>query len=149
MESLRRVGTLAAAVAVVVTVAGCGGGDDGGGSGKDSKPSSSSAPAKPTSQRPAVTVDEALAAYQKAAAAGCTDAPSCQDQMTAKLKAAKDLRVALAAEDRAAYAEPIRLIQRAESLADHYGRDNLGAKGNSLAVNQPLQQAISWLAVNR
>ncbi|MDX3232874.1 hypothetical protein [Streptomyces sp. ME19-01-6] len=94
-------------------------------------------------------MEEALAAYQKAAAAGCTDAPSCQEQMTAKLKAVKDLRVALAAEDRAAYAEPIRLIRRAESLADHYGRDNLGAKGNSLAVNQPLQQAISWLAVNR
>ncbi|WP_033024053.1 hypothetical protein, partial [Streptomyces capuensis] len=113
---------------------------------KPSKPAASRSAPAPAKQ---VTVDEALAEFQKAAAAGCTDAPSCQDQMTAKLTAAKDLRVALTAEDRAAYAEPIRLIRRAESLADHYGRDNLGAKGNSLAVNQPLQQAISWLAVNR
>lgn len=137
----------AAGAAVVVALAGCGGGDDGGsGKGESSKPAASRSPSAPAKQ---ATVDEALDAYQKAAAAGCTDAPSCQDQMTAKLAAAKDLRVALTAEDRAAYEEPIRLIRRAESLADHYGRDNLGAKGNSLAVNQPVQQAISWLAVNR
>ncbi|MFD8384226.1 hypothetical protein ACFV2X_37880 [Streptomyces sp. NPDC059679] len=149
MRSMRRVGMMtAAAAAIVVVLAGCGGGDDGGpGKDKPSKPAASkSAPASSAKQ---VTVDEALAAYQKAAAAGCTDAPSCQDQMTAKLAAAKDLRVALTAEDRAAYAEPIRLIRRAESLADHYGPEALGSKGGYAAVNQPLQQAVSWLAVNR
>lgn len=137
----------AAGAAFVVVLAGCGAGDDGGPEkGESSKPATSRS-ASPTAKQ--VTVDEALAAYQKAAAAGCTDAPSCQDQMTAKLAAAKDLRVALTAEDRAAYAEPIRLIRRAESLADHYGPEALGSKGGYAAVNQPLQQAISWLAVNR
>ncbi|MGY0065224.1 hypothetical protein ACWY4P_53890 (plasmid) [Streptomyces sp. LZ34] len=148
MRSMRRAGMMTgAAAAIVVALAGCGGGDDGGsGKGESSKPAASRS-SPPTAKQ--VTVDEALAAYQKAAAAGCTDAPSCQDQMTAKLAAAKDLRVALTAEDRAAYAEPIRLIRRAESLADHYGPEGLGSKGGYAAVNQPLQQAVSWLAVNR
>ncbi|MFJ9810677.1 hypothetical protein ACIRTB_20860 [Streptomyces sp. NPDC101158] len=32
----------------------------------------------------------------------------------------------------------------AEERADHYGRDNLGAKGNSYAVSKPLQDAVAW-----
>ncbi|MGW3511642.1 hypothetical protein [Streptomyces sp. NPDC000994] len=28
--------------------------------------------------------------------------------------------------------------------ADHYGRDNLAARGNMLAVSTPLQQMVDW-----
>ena len=135
------VGVWAAAVVVVAVAAGCGGGSGGGGGGK---PASSSAAASA-----APSVDDALAAYQRVAAGGCTDAPSCQELMTGKLEAARDLRAALAAEDPGAYAEPIRLIRRAERLADHYGEEGLGSKGGYAAVQQPLQEAVEWLAVNR
>ena len=108
MRRLSRVGMWAAAVVVAAGAAGCGGDDDGGGSGKDSKPTAAS-----SSAAPAMSVDDALAAYQAVDEGGCTDAPSCQELMTAKLRAAKKLRIALSAEDPAAYAEPVRLIRRA------------------------------------
>ncbi|MFJ1993090.1 hypothetical protein [Streptomyces asiaticus] len=94
-------------------------------------------------------MDDALAAYQAVDEGGCTDAPSCQELMTAKLKAAKKLRAALTAEDPAAYAEPVRLIRRAERLAGHYGEEGLGSKGGYAAVQQPLSAATTWLATNR
>ncbi|MBI0315250.1 hypothetical protein [Streptomyces javensis] len=96
-----------------------------------------------------MSVDDALAAYQAVDEGGCTDAPSCQELMTAKLKAAKRLRIALTAEDASAYAEPVRLIRRAERLADQYGAEGLGSKGGYAAVQQPLGAAMTWLATNR
>lgn len=137
-------GVWAAAVVVVAGAAGCGGGGDGGDPGKGGKPASSS-----SSAAAAPSVDDALDAYQQVAAGGCTDAPSCQEVMTAKLEAARDLRVALTAEDRTAYAEPVRLIREAERLAEHYGPEGLGSKGGYAAVQRPLGEAVSWLAVNR
>ncbi|MEU1908376.1 hypothetical protein ACFV4E_22980 [Streptomyces hygroscopicus] len=144
MRRLCRVGMWAAAVVVAAGAAGCGGDDDGGGSGKDSKPAASS-----SSAALAMSVDDAIAAYQAVDEGGCTDAPSCQELMTAKLKAAKKLRAALSAEDPAAYAEPVRLIRRAERLAEHYGEEGLGSRGGYAAVQQPLGEALSWLATNR
>ena len=144
MDRMRGVGLWAAAVAVVVGGAGCGGDGDGGDPGKGGKPAASS-----SSAALGVTVDEALDAYQQVAVGGCTDAPGCQDLMTAKLEAARDLRVALTAEDPGAYAEPVRLIRRAERLADHYGPEGLGSKGGYAAVQRPLGEAVSWLATNR
>ncbi|ROQ72568.1 hypothetical protein EES39_40735 [Streptomyces sp. ADI92-24] len=64
--------------------------------------------------------------------------------MTAKLKAATGVRAAMKSSDSARYEEPIRFVNLAEERADHYGRDNLGAKGNSSAVSQPLQQMVAW-----
>lgn len=138
-------GMWAATVVVVAGAAGCGGDNDGGGPGKGAE----SKPAAVSSSAPAMSVDEALDAYQGVAAGGCTDAPGCQELMEGKLRAAKDLRIALAAEDRAGYAEPIRLVRQAERLADHYGPEGLGSKGGYAAVNAPLQQAVAWLATNR
>ncbi|WP_432038698.1 hypothetical protein [Streptomyces cucumeris] len=94
-------------------------------------------------------MDEALAAYQKTAVGGCTDAPGCQELMESKLRAAKKLRIALAAEDQAEFGEPIRLVRRAERLANRYGPEGLGSRGGYAAVDEPLREAVSWLAVNR
>ncbi|MGW5697846.1 hypothetical protein ACWEWX_45625 [Streptomyces asiaticus] len=69
--------------------------------------------------------------------------------MTAKLRAAKKLRGALSAEDPGAYAEPVRLIRRAERLAEHFGEEGLGSRGGYAAVQQPLGAAMTWLATNR
>ncbi|MFI7096856.1 hypothetical protein [Streptomyces lydicus] len=69
--------------------------------------------------------------------------------MRAKLAAARDLRLAMTAEDRVRFAEPIRDLRQGEEAADHYGWDNLNARGNSAAVNVPIQQAIAWLRTNR
>lgn len=91
-----------------------------------------------------MSVQEALDAYTAASAPGCETAPECQDLMTAKLDAAAELADAMKAQDAAAFAEPIRLVNLAQERADHYGRDNLGAKGNSFAVSQPLQQMVAW-----
>lgn len=125
-------------LALVLGVAGCSSGDDdGGGSGKPSGAPSVSRPA-------ALSVPEALDAYETAAAPGCATAAECQALVTAKLKAAVDVRTAMQAKDRALYAEPIGFVNLAEQRADHYGRDNLGAKGNSFAVSQPLQQMVAW-----
>ncbi|WP_329203956.1 hypothetical protein [Streptomyces sp. NBC_01435] len=89
-------------------------------------------------------VQEALDAYSAAAAPGCETAPECQDLVTAKLAAAVDVRAAMKAKDPSKYGEPIGFVDLAEKRADHYGRDNLGAKGNSFAVSQPLQQMVAW-----
>ncbi|WP_333735178.1 hypothetical protein [Streptomyces sp. IBSBF 3010] len=64
--------------------------------------------------------------------------------MTAKLKAAFGVRTAMRAEDAARFEEPIGFVNLAEERANHYGRDNLGAKGNSFAVAQPLQWMVAW-----
>ncbi|PBC72260.1 hypothetical protein SAMN05216511_7225 [Streptomyces sp. KS_16] len=93
-------------------------------------------------------VDEALSRYQEVTAPGCS-AEDCTDFMEAKLAAARDLRLALVAEDKARFAEPIRDLRRGEEAADHYGRDNLNARGNSAAVNVPIQHAVAWLRTNR
>jgi hypothetical protein len=140
MTHARGKGIAVAAVLATALMSGCGGGDDGA---KTDKPAASA------SQAPKVSVDDALIAYQAEAEGSCTDAPSCQDLMTHKLKAAKHLRVAMAAEDKTKYAEPVRMIRRAERLADHYGPEGMGAKGAYAAVQQPLEQATTWLTLNR
>jgi hypothetical protein len=86
----------------------------------------------------------AFEAYQRQTVSGCTDAADCQDFMTRKLAAADQVRAAMEAKDAAAYAEPIGFVDLADRQADHYGRDNLGAKGNMLAVSLPLQRMVAW-----
>lgn len=95
-----------------------------------------------------MSVDEALSRYQEVVAPGCS-AEDCSSFMEAKLGAARDLRLAMTAEDRARYAEPIADLRRGEEAADHFGRDNLNARGNAATVNVPIQQAIAWLRTNR
>ncbi|WP_432001766.1 hypothetical protein [Streptomyces sioyaensis] len=95
-----------------------------------------------------MSVDEAWSRYQEVVAPGCS-ADDCTDFMTAKLGAARDLRLALTAEDRARFAEPITALRQGEEAANHYGWDNLNARGNAAAVNVPIQQAVAWLRVNR
>lgn len=143
MTRLRRMGAAAGVAAVVVVLAGCGsggGGDDGQGGGSSASASASAS---------AMSVDEALDAYRQVTAPGCTDADSCQQFMTAKLAAADDLEAALRAENAARYAEPIADLERADRLADHYGRDNLAGRGNMTAVSVPIQDAIRWVSTNR
>ncbi|MFE1451994.1 hypothetical protein [Streptomyces olivaceoviridis] len=126
-------------VAAVVVLSGCS--DNGGGG--DAKPSAS-APVSASSSAPAVSPRAAFEAYQVATASGCTDADDCQDFMTRKLAAAEVVRNAMQAKDPSLYAEPIGYVDQAEEQADHFGRDNLGAKGNSLAVSLPLQRMVAW-----
>lgn len=64
--------------------------------------------------------------------------------MTRKLTAAERVRAAMEAKDPSVYAVPIGYVDQAEAQADHFGRDNLGAKGNSLAVSLPLQRMVEW-----
>ncbi|MFJ6608218.1 hypothetical protein [Streptomyces lydicus] len=135
---------MAVVVAGVVMLGGCSGGEGGR---RDGKPSVS--PSAVRSSAPARTVDEALEHYSEVTAAGCTDAADCQAFMTKKLAAAEELRKAMVAEGSSRYAEPIRSLEEASRRADHFGRDNLGARGNSFAVSQPIQEAISWLRTNR
>ncbi|MCX4792505.1 hypothetical protein OG369_42785 [Streptomyces sp. NBC_01221] len=116
--------------------AGCG--SDDGGSGKAGE--KATVAAKPS----VMSIQEAFDAYTAASAPGCETAPECQDLVTAKLAAAVDVRAAMKAEDPARFEEPIGFVNRAEKQADYYGRDNLGAKGNSFAVSWPLQQMVSW-----
>ncbi|MFI0156216.1 hypothetical protein [Streptomyces lydicus] len=129
----------------VVALSGCsgGGGDSAG------KTKASASPSAARSSAPARTVEEALQRYSEVTASGCTDAADCQKFMTRKLAAAEELRQAMVAESPTRYAEPIRDLEEAARRADHFGRDNLGAKGNSFAVSQPIQEAIGWLRVNR
>ncbi|WP_406516363.1 DUF3164 family protein (plasmid) [Streptomyces sp. NBC_00873] len=134
MRRMRGVGWVVVAV-VALGAAGCGSNGDSGGGGDKSSVS-----AKPS----AMGVQEALDAYTAAASPGCETAPECQDLVTAKLKAAVDVRAAMKAKDAARFEEPIGFVNLAEERADHYGRDNLGAKGNSFAVSQPLQQMVAW-----
>lgn len=131
-----------AAVAVLVLVVGCSGGSGGGG-GK-----ASASPSAAASSPAAMGVDEALSRYQGVTAPGCS-VEDCTEFMRSKLGAARDLRQALAAEDKARFAEPIRDLRAGEEAADHYGWDNLNARGNSAAVNVPIQRAIAWLRANR
>lgn len=77
-------------------------------------------------------------------ASGCTTADDCQAFMTEKLAAAVDVRTAMQTKDPTLYAAPIGYVDQAEEQADYYGRDNLGAKGNSLAVSLPLQRMVAW-----
>ena len=89
-------------------------------------------------------VPEALALYREAAAPGCETAEECQALVTAKLDAAGDVMAAMRADDPELYAEPIGLVETARGRAEHYGLNNLGAKGNSFAVSEPLQQMVAW-----
>ncbi|MFG2532721.1 hypothetical protein [Streptomyces sp. NPDC048516] len=143
---MRRSGGVGAAVLVataLVLVSGCSDSGDGGGGGR------ASASPSVRSSAPALTVEEALERYGEVTSSGCTDAAACQKFMAAKLAAAEELRVAMVAESPTRYAEPIGSLEEAARRADHYGRDNLGAKGNSFAVSQPIQEAIAWLRGNR
>ncbi|WP_330479846.1 hypothetical protein OG301_39225 (plasmid) [Streptomyces platensis] len=130
------------AATVLVLVGGCSGwSGDGGGKASASPTAAASSPT-------VMGVDEALARYQEVTAPGCS-AEDCTAFMEAKLGAARDLRQALAAEDKEGFAEPIADLRRGEAAADHYGWDNLNARGNSAAVNVPIQRAIVWLRANR
>jgi hypothetical protein len=137
MRRMRVVGSIVVAVLMVGGAAGCSGGGSGGG-GKGGKPSVSATKARPVAPR------DALAAYERETASGCTDADDCQQFMTRKLAAAVKVRKAMEAKDQQTYAEPIGDVAEAERQADHFGRDNLGAKGNSLAVSLPLQRMVAW-----
>lgn len=138
MRRMRGVGVVVAVTVLLSGVSACGG-DTGGGGGKAGSASSS-----PASKAPVVSPREALDAYGVATASGCTDAADCQAFMTRKLAAADVVKAAMVAKDPAVYAEPIGMVTLAGERADHYGRDNLGAKGNSFAVAQPLQEMVAW-----
>lgn len=138
MNRVRVWGTVVACAAVAVLVAGCSSGGGGGEDGKASASPSASASAAAVSPR------EAFEAYQAATMSGCTDAASCQEFMTRKLAAAVQVRDAMEAKDPQLYAEPIGFVGQAEAQAEHYGRDNLAAKGNMLAVSVPLQRMVAW-----
>ncbi len=122
-------------VAAMLSLSGCSGNDGGG----DPKPSASA-----STVRPVLTPRAALDSYKAAIASGCTDAAECQDLMTRKPAAAAVVRNAMAAKDAALYAVPISYVDLAERQADHVGQDNLGSKGNSLAVSLPLQRMVAW-----
>lgn len=133
---------MAASVAVaVVVLAGCGGGGDGGGSDEAGREPSSSPSASVSAS---VVPRDALEAYQREMASGCTDADDCQAFMTRKLAAAGRVRDAMQAKDAALYAVPIGFVDAADEQADHYGRGNLAARGNMLAVSTPLQRMVAW-----
>jgi hypothetical protein len=131
-------GVVAGVAAALVALAGCGG-DGGGGEGK-----ASGSPSVAVSASPSVAPRDALAEYQRAGYAGCTDAPSCQELMTSRLAAAVRVRDAMQAKNPSLYAVPIGLVDEAERRADHYGRDSLGARGNMAAVMQPLTEMTAW-----
>ncbi|MYW43065.1 hypothetical protein [Streptomyces sp. SID161] len=136
MSDLRWGWAAGLAVASVLVLSGCS--DDGG---VDTKPSAS---ASASASKSVMDPRAALEAYQSATASGCTTADDCQEFMTRKLAAAAQVRDAMTAKDPSLYAEPIGFVNLAEEQADHYGRDNLGAKGNSLAVSLPLQRMVAW-----
>ena len=134
MRRIRGLGTVVAVV-LVFGAAGCGFSSGGGEASGEST----------VSAQPSVMgVQEALDAYSTAAAPGCETADECQDLTAAKLVAAMDVRAAMKAEDPVKFGEPIGFVDLAEKRAEHYGMDNLGAKGNSFAVSQPLQQMVAW-----
>jgi hypothetical protein len=129
-----RVGAAVMLVAVLgLGAVGCGGGD-GGGSG--AKPSAT------VSKR--VVPRDALEAYERATVSGCEGAENCQAFMSRKLAAAERVRAAMKAKDADRYAEPIGFVDEADRQANHYGRGNLAAKGNMLAVSTPLQRMVAW-----
>lgn len=138
MRRLGRAGAGAVvAAAVMVLSAGCGSSG-----GKTGGPPSASVSA--SSSRPVVAPRDALEAYEEATASGCTDAADCQAFMTRKLAAADKVKAAMRAKDPSLYAEPIGYVDEADRQADHYGRDNLAARGNMLAVSVPLQRMVAW-----
>ncbi|QLJ06726.1 hypothetical protein HZZ00_37465 (plasmid) [Streptomyces sp. NEAU-sy36] len=126
---------MAAAAAAVVVLAGCGGGSDK----PDAKPSAST-----SKSAPAVAPRDALETYEQETASGCTDADDCQAFMTRKLAAADKVREAMQVKDASLYAVPIGYVDEADRQADHYGRENLSARGNMLAVSLPLQRMVAW-----
>jgi hypothetical protein len=127
----------------VVLVTGCS--DSDGKAAPATSASATSAPVEASSSAPAAkSVDEALAEYEQAIYSGCSTADDCQTLMTAQLAAAAEVKAAMQAKDPTLYAVPIGYVNLAEERADHYGRDNLGAKGNSFAVSQPLTQMTAW-----
>ena len=130
MGRVLRAGVVALSVAAVMVLSGCGGGG---------RPSPSASPSVS-----AVSPRAAFEAYQAATVSGCTDANDCQAFMSRKLAAAERVRAAMKAKDPTLYAEPIRFVDLADAQADHFGRDNLGAKGNMLAVAAPLQRMVGW-----
>ncbi|MEU6054218.1 hypothetical protein ABZ829_27830 [Streptomyces xanthochromogenes] len=138
---------MVAAVMLGLGAAACGGG---GGDGKASSPEPSgstvtvSASTSASPSGPAVSVQDALANYNAASAAGCQTADDCHFLMVRRLAASEVLASSMKATDPAAYAEPIRLQNAAEQQADHFGRDSLGAKGNYAAVDAPLRQMANW-----
>ncbi|MGW4270858.1 hypothetical protein ACWEGQ_00470 [Streptomyces seoulensis] len=138
MRRSLRVGAAAAVVAVVLVLAGCGDGGSGEGGGK----ASASVSASPSV--PSVMPRDALEAYEEETASGCTDADDCQEFMTRKLAAAVRVRDAMRAKDPSLYALPIGFVDEAERQADQYGRDNLAARGNMLAVSTPIQRMVAW-----
>lgn len=87
---------------------------------------------------------DAFEEYQQETASGCTDADDCQAFMTRKLAAADKVQAAMQAKDAALYAVPIGYVDEADRQADHYGRDNLAARGNMLVVSTPLQLMVAW-----
>ncbi|MFF0751999.1 hypothetical protein [Streptomyces sp. NPDC004267] len=89
-------------------------------------------------------MDQALEAYEQATFSGCTTADDCQVFTTRQLAAAVEVREAMQAKGPSLYAVPIGYVNLAERRADHYGRDNLGAKGNGYAVSKPLQDMVAW-----
>ena len=127
----------AGVAAAVLLVAGCSGDSEGGAGEPGARPSASSAV-------PTVAPRDALEDYQRSTYSGCTDADSCQALMTQELAAAAKVREAMQAKNPSLYAVPIGLVDEAERRADHYGRDNLAARGNMFAVSQPLQQMTDW-----
>lgn len=131
---------VACVVVVGVLVAGC---SSGGGDGKAGGETTVSVSATGT-QSPVVSPREAFADYQRVTVSGCTDAADCQAFMTRKLAAADQVRDAMKAADATVYAEPIGFVDLADAQADHYGRDNLAARGNMLAVGLPLQRMVAW-----
>jgi len=127
--------------------AGCGGG---GGDGGSPPTASTAAPAASTTPAlAAMSPEDAYTALQQAMMPGCTTAEECQQLMTLRLSAVDDMRDAMKVADPARYAEPIQAAERADRLADQFGRDNLGAAGNMRQVMGPIQDVVSWYATHR
>lgn len=142
MGWMRAVGIAVVLALAVGGVSACGGGDGGGGAG----PSRTSSVSASSTGSAAAVVEprDALAAYEEATASGCTDAADCQAFMTRKLAAAGKVRAAMQAKDPSLYALPIGYVDAADAQADHFGRGNLAARGNMLAVAAPLQRMVAW-----
>uniref|UniRef100_UPI003F494553 hypothetical protein n=1 Tax=Streptomyces sp. CA-141956 TaxID=3240051 RepID=UPI003F494553 len=138
MRHVRIVGTVVAGIAAAVLMAGCssGGGDD------------AAPPAAASSTPAAKSVDDALDPFKRAVNASCATADECQAKMTNALAAADELRTAMRAKDPQLCPEPIGLVNLSEERADDFGRDNLGAKGNSYITLKPLLDVVEWFALH-
>ncbi|MFB7867344.1 hypothetical protein [Streptomyces sp. NPDC056069] len=138
MRHVRRVGAVVAGIAAVALVAGCSSDSE------DGAAPSSTVSASASAQ----SVDDALDPFKRAVNASCATADECQAKMTNALAAADELRTAMRAKDPQLYLEPIGLVNLSEERADHYGRDNLGAKGNSYITLKPLLDVNEWFALH-